>query len=222
MLLILLFSRVYVTVGYNTKTDSAPSVKISYLFLKFGILPKKQKKINLRDYSYKNFTKSESKRRQEKQGKASKKTKTSKKTKSASRSETDAAETKKDEKKNTVAFLWDIRELIFDTLKRFPSKLRLDVSRLKINVGAKDAASAAITYGIITEAVGAILAVLDCFTNVKRKFKNEVEILPDFVSGKIDADVLIRLSISPASMLSLAFGFVCGFVSKIIKKNITK
>lgn len=225
VLLILLYGRVYVTVGYNTERDTEPRITVSYLFLSFGILPKKKKKIKLRDYSYKNFKRSEEKRLAEKKKEASKKKDASKKSKktaakTASADKKDGTKAQGPKKKNVVAVLWDIKDLIFDTLKRFPSKLRLDISRLKLCVGGKDAATAAITYGVVTEAVGAVLAVLDCFIKVKRGYKKEVEILPDFTSGKINADVLIRVSITPAAVLSLVFGFIGGFAIKFVKKNI--
>lgn len=227
VLLILLYSRVYVTVGYNTEQDAEPTISISYLFFKFGILPKKKKKIKLRDYSYKKFKRSEEKRRTEKEKEAIKKKKASKKSKktatktaSSNSAEKEASQKQGQQKKNVVSVLWDIKDLIFDTLKRFPSKLRLDISRLKLSIGGKDAATTAITYGVVTEAVGAILAVLDTFIKVKRNYKKEVELLPDFTSGKIKADVLIRVSITPAAVISLIFGFIGGFAIKFVKKNI--
>lgn len=226
VLLILLYARVYVIIGYNSERDTEPNITVSYLFLRFGILPQKKKKINLRDYSYKNFKKAEEKRIAEKKKEALKKNEASKKTKKAASKTASSASNKKSgekaqeqQKKSVVAALWEIKDLIFDTLKRFPAKLRLDISRLKINVGSKDAATTAITYGIVTEAVGAVLAVLDNFVNVKREYKKEVEILPDFTSGKITADVLIGVSITPAALLSLIFGFIGGFVIKFVKKN---
>lgn len=238
VLLILLYSRVCVTVRHDTSGGDEPEIYVSYLFFKFGISPKKKKKVNLRDYTYKNFQKSEKKRLKKERLKAEKakakaeKKETEKKAREQARQAAKAAkkapsgasgapsapseEPKK--KKNVVAFIWEIKDLIFDALKRFPTKLRLDVSRLKLRIGGKDAATTAITYGAVTEAVGALLVVLESFMKVRRGHENEIEIIPDFTSGKIDADVLIRVSISPAGVLSVVFGFIKGYIAHLFRK----
>lgn len=238
VLLILLHSRVRVTVKHNTDSGDEPEIYVSYMFLKFGISPKKKKRVNLRDYSYKRFQKSEKKRLKKESRKAEKakakaaKKEADKKAREAARQAAKAAKKEapsqtsgtasspKEEpkKKGIVSVIWEIKHLIFDALKRFPTKLRLDVSRLKLRIGGKDAATTAITYGAVTEAVGALLVVLESFMKVKRGHENEIEIVPDFTSGKIDADVLIRVSISPAGVLSIVFGFIKGYIVHLLKK----
>ncbi len=242
VLLILLFSRVHLTVEHNTATGDEPKITVSYLFLKFKISPKPSPSVNLRDYTYKNFQKSE-KKRLKKEAKSAEKAKAkalkkeaakkakadakeaSKKAKkdarSAPPSEKPNTSAEKDEpkkKKSVISFIWEIKHLLLKMVTKFPSKLRLDVTRLKLRVGGKDAATAAITYGAVTEAVGALLVVLESFIKVKRGVENDIEIVPDFLSGKIDADILIRVSIAPAGVLSVVFGFIGGLISHYIKK----
>ncbi len=239
VLLILLFSRVKLTVEHNTAAGDEPKITLSYLFLKFRLSPKPAPRVKLRDYTYKNFQKSE-KKRLKKEAKATEKAKVkAEKKEAAKKAKSDAKAAAKKarqdakkapvgsqpktedvpkQKKSVVSFIWEIKHLLLAMLKKFPSKLRLDVTRLKLRVGGKDAATAAITYGAVTEAVGALLAVLESFMKVKRGAEHEIEIVPDFLSGKIDADVLIRVSIAPAGALSVVFGFIGGLISHYIKK----
>lgn len=229
VILLLLHCRVYVNVAYKTDGDAELSLSLSYLFLKIPLMPKKEKKIRLRDYSYKNYQKRK-KKETEKARRAKKKAdeKAAKKKANKSASSTDTSKTKTEasapkKKKSVVYVIYEIRDVIFDVLKRFPSKFRLDVSRLKIRVGGSDAASAAITYGVVTEAVGALLTILEeCSFMRRRAREHEIMITPDFCSGKIDADVKIRLSIKPASVLSLAFRFIKGFISRRLSASIRK
>ncbi len=241
VLLILLYSRVRVTVKHDTASGEEPQITISYLFLRINLSPKAPRSVDLRDYTYKRFQKAEKKRLKaearaaekakikEEKKEAAKKAKAEAKAaakkakkdaKNAPATQNRADSAKKPEKKKTgvIPLIWDIKHLIFRVLVKFPTKLRLDVSRLHLRVGGKDAATAAITYGAVTEAVGALLAVLDSFMKVKRDCKNEIEIVPDFLSGKIDADIHICVSIAPAGVLSVVFGFIGGLIAHFIKK----
>lgn len=238
-LLILLYARVRVTVRHNTANGDEPDITVSYLFLRFRLSPKKKKRVNLRAYSYKRFQKSEAKRLEKERKKAAKAKEKAAKKEAAEKAEKEARKARKAsaksqstqpgspsqtqndapvKKKSIVSVIWEIKHLIFAALKKLPTKLRLDVSRLKLRIGGKDAATTAITYGAVTEAVGALLAVLESFMKVRRGCENEIEIVPDFTSGKIDADILIRVSVSPAGVLSVVFGFIKGYVVHLIKK----
>lgn len=215
--LILLFSRAGITVSYNTK-KAPDSVKlyVSYIFFKIAIFPKNEK-IRLSDYTYK-----KSEKRKNKAEKKEKKKKDTSNTASHT-SPNSAKKAKQKKKTDTVRILIDIRELIFDTLKAFPGKLRLDISRLHLNVGCENAASTAITYGAVTQAVGTVLTLLEeSPVKIKRGHKYDVMITPDFVSGKTDANIKIKFSIRPASVISIGLKFIVGFFKYKLSKTETK
>ncbi len=223
VLLLLLHSRVYVTFAYRTDDKASLSMDLSYLFFKLRLIPKKEKKVRIKDYSHKSLQKK--KRREEKKAEKEKaksaKKEAAKKTpapKSGAAGEKKPEEEPKKKGKNVVFAILEIRDLIFDAIGRFPGKFRLDVNRLIINVGGKDAAATAVTYGIVTEAVGALLTLLETGMKMRRGSVNDIMITPDYLSGRIDADVKIRLSIKPASVLEIALRFVVGYLSRMIKK----
>lgn len=230
VVMLLLHCRVYVNVAYSTDKDAELSLSVSYLFIRIPILPKKEKKVRLHDYSYKNYQKRKKKEaakaeRAKKKAELKAAKKTAKKNgnpKDANTAGNSVSTPAKKKKKSVVYIIYEIRDLIFDFLIRFPSKFRLDVNRLKIRVGGADAATAAITYGVVTEAVGALLTILEECSFLRRGREHEIMITPDFHSGAIDADINIRLSIKPASVLALAFRFVKGFVSRQITVFIRK
>ncbi len=223
LLLLLLHSRVYVTFAYRTDGGSSLTIDLSYLFFKLRLMPKKEKKVRIKDYSYKNLQKK--KRREEKKtekakAKKAKKAAVKKKTAGGGSGNGNKEVSSKQKKKNksVVSAILEIRDLLFDVISRFPGKFRLDVNRLVISVGGKDAAATAVTYGVVTEAVGALLTLLESGIRLRRGGVNDIMITPDYLSGRIDADVKIRLSIKPASVLEIAFRFIVGYVSKKIKQ----
>lgn len=228
VVLLLIHSRVYINFKYNTSAEDSLCVSISYLFLKIPVIPKKEKRVRVRDYTYKKAQRRLKKAAEAEEQKRLKSEKKAEAKKSASPGKSDATAKKDDnggkktKKKGVVSVVYEIRQIIFDILKRFPSKFRLDVNRLHIRVGGSDAAKTAITYGVITEAVGALVTLLEECSFLRRGRENDIMIVPDFCSGTIDADVFVRLSIKPASVLALIFRFIKGFVSHKISTTITE
>ncbi len=229
VILLMLHSRVYINFKYNTAAEDSLYVSISYLFLKIPVIPKKEKKVRVRDYTYKKAQRrikktaeAEEKKKLKSQKKAEAKKASAPSAQESDNTKIDNVGKKKKKKEGVVSAVYEIREIIFDILKRFPSKFRLDVNRLHVRVGAADAAKTAITYGVVTEAVGALVTLLEECSFLRRGHENDVMITPDFCSGTIDADVFVRLSIKPASVLALAFRFIRGFISHKVSSTITE
>lgn len=223
---ILLCSRVGVILSYNTEKETdALGVTVSYLFMRIKLLPN-EKKVKLSDYTYKKVQKRKAKALfKEEKKKASKKDEQKEKKpngKSDKNAKSAAAPTE-NKKTNVVKLLYDIKDLIFEVIKTFPTKLRLDISRLKLKIGCDDAAKTAITYGAVTEAVGAIITLLESSPiKTKRGYGHEIMVTPDFLSGKIDADVKIKISIAPSAVLGIGLRFVFGFIKYKLSNLKTK
>ncbi len=245
LITVLLCHRVGIIVSYNSeKEEDAVGLTVSYLFMRIKLLPKNNR-VKLSNYTYKKVQKREAKARlkaekkaeadrlkkeQKEAEKAKKKAdreaaKKAKKKKNKSKKPPQSAPAPEEKKKtNAVKLIWDIKELIFDVIKRFPHKLRLDISRLRLRIGCGDAATTAVTYGAVTEGVGALITLLECSAiKTVRGHGHDIMIVPDFISGKIDADIKIKLSIAPSAVISLGMRFIWGFIKyKIssIKNNI--
>lgn len=208
---LLLLCRIYIYLSY---CDGDIVLSVRYAFLRVRLMPSKEGKIRLGDYTYEKIKKKESAKKAKK--KQDRKTESKK---SATVKKHQAAGTGVDEpKKSVVATLFELREIIFDVLKRAPGKLRLEIKRLLLSVGAGDAASTAVTYGALTQAAGAALTLAEEHADVRIK-RGAVMIIPDFLSGKIDADVSVRLSVRVGSIAGLGIRFVINFLKLRMQKT---
>lgn len=200
---ILLVNRIYINVSYKGGDDGGDSgdggdsagifVSVRYLFVKIKLSPKKEKKIRISDYTYKKTHKNKT---------ASKK--------KAAKAKTSVMEKSSghENKLSALGSVSEIKEIVLRLLSMFFKHLRIDIKRIHISIGCGDAAATAITYGVVTQAAGALLTVLDEIVNIKRGMRTEVEITPDFLQPKITADIRLRFSISCAGALALFFKFI--------------
>ncbi len=208
---LLLLCRIYVSFSY---CGGSIVMYVRYAFLRIRLMPSKEGKIKLGSYTYEKVKKKAAEKRAPKK----KERKTEPKKKTAVKKNQAADIGGNEAKKNAVAMLFELREIIFDVLKRAPGKLRLEIKRLRLSVGAGDAASTAVTYGAITQAAGAALTLAEEHADVRIK-RDAVMIVPDFLSGKIDADVSVRLSVRVGSIAALGVRFVINFLKLKVQKN---
>lgn len=186
---------------------------VRYGPFRIRIMPKKPKKIKLSDYSYKKTHKKKKKKKEEPEPK--KKTKAKKKKKTEP---TEGEAEKKEGGINVLGLLLDLRGAILDVLKRFPKKLRLVIYRLRITVATDNAASTAITYGEVTQGVGAALTLAQAKADVRVK-DDAVMIAYDFLSDKITADVKLSLSIRVGSVVYIGLRFVFNFIKVFLSQR---
>ena len=204
----LLLLRVKIVIEYQEEL----TLYIRILFFKIKIIPKKEKKIKISDYTKKKIAKrqklSEEKEKKKKQKKAEK---------SAAK-----AEAKKNPKKKEKPPILDtirlIRVLLSIFLKRFFGHLRIDLARLNITVAADDAAKCAIMYGYICQSVAYTVELLDRFTNLRRNDNTEISVTPDFTSEKLAVDIHIAFSLTIGQVFDILFKTAFGFVKNKLEK----
>ena len=97
----------------------------------------------------------------------------------------------------------------------FFKHLRLDVSKIIVIVGGKDAAAAAINYGIISQSVAYLLDFLDNNLNVHKNRKGEINVLCDFTSEKTVYDVFISASLNTWQIIDIAITLVYNYFNGI-------
>ncbi len=199
LLCVILFARIKLVF----ELDGDMSLRVSYLFLNIRLVPSPTGKIKLGDYTYEKTHKKKKSKKAAK--KTSKKSGTSKKQSTKGEPQTDSPSG------GAVKLLYELRDVIISTVKRVPGKLRLNIYRLYIDVGGSDAAVTAVTYGVVVQAVGAVLALAESYADV-RVSKNAVMILPNYISGKLAASVRVKLSVRVSSVLGLGLRFIFGFI----------
>ncbi|MCD7943650.1 MAG: hypothetical protein LUH43_01945 [Clostridia bacterium] len=217
----LLFARIKIKISYNTISSSEVGddikLSVSYLFVRLKILPAKEKKIRLRKFTYK---KTHPKKKKAEKAATEKKKKQKKKKGAAASATKKGSPEKKEETEGSggiVRIISQISDIISDVIGRFPSKLRLDILHFYLSVGGRDAMSAAITYGAAVEAVGAALTMLECSpVDTHRPREECYRIEPDFVSGKIKADIRLALSIRAGSLIRLGLSLIVRSVVRLI------
>ncbi len=180
------------------------------------ILPKKQKKIRLRDYTpraVERRRKKEEKRAAKKERRAAKKE--AKKAKGASG--------KKEKKKTDVlATVRLIAAAVKTAVSRFGKHLRVRVARLHLAVATGDAASTAILYGAVSQTVAYTAALLDSTSTLKNPAKSDVRIYADYLSEKTSADIEIGFSLRVWQLLDILFRSGFSIIRQMIRANAEK
>ncbi len=203
----LLISRVKLSLSYKDASDGGDlSLTVRYTLLRLRLVPSKKGKIKLGDYTYE---KTHKKKKEKPKASAAKKAKAKRRA---------PEEEEAGAKSGVTAILWELKDVILDIIKRVPGKLRLNIKRLRLSVGAEDAAKTAINYGTVTQAVGAALTLASEHADVRIK-KRAVLIEPDFLSGKLRADVDVMLSFRVGSVFGLALRFVWNFIKLRISSS---
>ena len=172
------------------------TLTLSILFLKFRLFPANGKKVRISDYSRKSTKK--------------RKRKTSKTQKS------EVSPQKSTEEKGILEKLEGLKKLLSILLKNTFGHLKIRTSRIRILVATGDAASTAILWGAVNNAVVFILEMLDNFGKLNYQKQDVIEVTPDFISEKTTADIRIDFSLRVWQIIDIALKT---FVSYIKSKN---
>lgn len=182
---LLLLLRVRVIFLYR----SSPRAYISVLFFRFPLYPKKKKKVHPSDYTYRKHKKRLSKQRKKRTQKAN------------------ASANLPKKKPPFRAQLRFFTGVIRNLYPRFLRHFRMDVTRLHIRVGGPDAATTAITTGLVSQAVAFLLEFLSLHTNVRPSHRADVAVTPDFLSERCTADCKIVFSLRICRIIGLGIRF---------------
>lgn len=100
-------------------------------------------------------------------------------------------------------------------LDKFGKHLRIRVKELRLAVGGEDAAGIAYQYGVVSQCVAYLLALLDRFSRLRVK-SNSVSVTADFLSEKSRANIKICFGISLGGLITAALGTVWGFLRETV------
>lgn len=200
-LLILLFIALLLFIRVKLQIDQSGGnlrLRLKVLGIPFTLSPKKEKKIKLRDYSYRSMQKKKRKAEKAKLKAEEKEEKASKKT----------------EKTSVTDKISGLFPLVKTIVGRFFRYLRVDVTKVHVNVATGDAASTAVLYGAVTQAVAALLDLTDKLPNVRTGYTPDVAVAADFLSEKTSADVDISFSIVVWQVLATLIRALIGYIKK--------
>ncbi len=201
--------RARITVEYNDEIRL--SVKV--LFIKIGILPKKQKKKSSpRSMSKKKAQKIRAQLEKKAEKKRQKELEKQKK-KQQKKQQKDAE--KKQGKKKKKLSLSDILGLVkmaTDVLRTvvttFFSHLRVDVARCHIKLALGDAATTAIAYGAVSEAAVKLFEALDGLKGFDSPEAQDISINADFLGEATTVDIKVSVSLRVWHLFHVLFAAI--------------
>lgn len=183
------------------------SLWVNAFGIRINILPKKQKKYKLSDYTPKKIARRDKKKAKKDAKKAAKKAEKNKKKaaeKKLSREEKKALKKSKKASRpsirDSVSLFADIAKLFFSG---FFSHLHFHIARIKVRVGSDDAAKTAILYGAIYASLRPVLTLIDRISNLHRVDKAEIDIQPDYLSEELKLDMKLGFSMSLGGLLGV-------------------
>ena len=198
-----------ITIGYSEEI----SLTVKVLGIKIRILPAKSKK------GPQSMSPKKAKKIREKLLKKKKKKNEASRKKAAAKAEAKEHPQPK-QKKSLSEILYIIklvRALVAKVIKKFFGHLRIDIARIKVNVATGDAASTAIAYGAVTQAINLLFPVLQQIKNFKLPDDSEIDVRADFVSDSMTMDLELSFSLRIWHLFSVAFGALGTLIGFLIK-----
>ena len=177
------------------------SLTVKVLFLKFRILPSKEKKQSRRMSEKKAAKMRDSLRKKQQKKAIAKKQK---------------EDSKKDKKKKsiseTISDVKLITDIVLAVLKKFFGHLQIRISRIKMIIATEDAATTAIAYGAITQSMNILLPALESVKNFKKLKSSEIDVRTDFLADSPTFDVEISFAIRVWHIFDVAFAALGKFI----------
>jgi hypothetical protein len=114
----------------------------------------------------------------------------------------------KKEKKSPGEIL-DIVSLVANLVKKVIGKffghLKIKLARIRLKIATGDAATTAITYGAVTQAINVFFPLLDQIKTVKTPDAKQIEVSADFCSEESEIDIKISFALRVWHLFHVAF-----------------
>jgi hypothetical protein len=217
--IILLFLVFLLTIKATVTIVYAGEVQLflRVLFIKIRLVPAKKKKYP-KSMSAKKAQKIKAKAAKKKAKKLAKK-----KEKELAKEEEKKAVAKgevKKEKKSPGEIL-DIISLVANLIKKVVGKffghLTIKLARIELKIATGDAATTAITYGAVTQAINLLFPVLDNIKTVKTPDAKQIDVVADFCSEESEIDIKISFGIRVWHVFHVIFSALGELIKYLFK-----
>ena len=98
-----------------------------------------------------------------------------------------------------------VANLIKQVVGKFFGHLTIKLARIRLKIATGDAATTAITYGAVTQAINLLFPVLDNIRTVKTPNAKQIEVLADFCSEESEIDIKISFGLRVWHIFHVAF-----------------
>ncbi len=195
------------------KFDGQPEIVVKVLGIPFKLVPRK-KKIKLRAFSAKKYRRMLL--RDEENARKAEEKKRLKDAEKKAKKEAEKAEKKRKKEEGIKELeanpIKVLLRIVFKVLARFARHIRIDVFKIRISVGGSDATAVAMLYGVLSQSVWYVAEALDQVVHFKLKGERDISVFPDYLSGKLEADIHVAVRLRVIHVLDTALFFLIGFV----------
>jgi len=202
--------RIHIIIGYADEI----TLHVRFLFLRLRILPTKKKEKPMRGMSEKKAQKIRQKLRKKAQKKEQ-----------AQLQKKQKKEQKKQlpKDKKSIAEILDLVHMVLKLVRavigRFMRHLRIKLVRLHVVVATGDAASTAIGYGAVTQAVNVLFPLLEKVRPLEKLQNVDVLVTSDFTKDAPELDVNIEFSLALWHIFSVAFAALGAFIRHMLSPD---
>ena len=189
-IVLILCAPVCATVEY----DGEFRVFVSYIFLRFRVVPAKPK---------------DGKKKKQREKKAEEQQK-------AGTEEKKSLGEKLDKLKDTVESVRGLISAAGRPLKLLLKSITVFLFDMRIVIAGDDAAKTGENYG---KACAIAYQILEQLRRFKRPWRERVDIRPDFIRQESEVYVKAKIGITPAAVIAAAVEFAFGYLAMIIKKK---
>jgi len=205
-----LFLRVKVEIGYADEV----TLRLRILGIPIRILPSSKKKKKERGMSARKAQKI-----REKLQKKSDKKKIAKAEKKKAKEEKKKTKEKKSVQE-IVGLIHMIIQLVEIVIGRFFRHLRIHIARIHVVIATGDAATTAIGYGAVTQAINVLFPILEQVRNFPKLKKADINVRADFEKESPELDILLGFSIRIWQVFHIAFGALFTFIKHMFKNKV--
>jgi hypothetical protein len=202
-ILLLLIILLIIPVGIRIKYDKDFSMFVTAGLIKVRILPGKEKKIKISDYSEKKLRRQREKQKRRQEKKARKKKRKEPEEKKEKKDSVLAARLKNiDTAPDMIAELYDMLMIVSD---KFAKRLTVKVFRLDAIIGSDNAAKTAILFGGATSLASCFSAFLDQHMTLKKRRGASINVAPDFLAEKPLLSADVQMTVTLGGMFTFLF-----------------
>ena len=131
------------------------------------------------------------------------------------------AQGKVQKEKKSPGEILDIISLVANLIKKVIGKffghLTIKLARIKLKIATGDAATTAITYGAVTQAINLLFPVIDKIKTVKTPNAKQIDVVADFCSDESEIDIKICFGIRVWHIFHVAFAALGEFIKYLFK-----
>ena len=224
-LALLVFLVLSTPIGLYIRYDGTFSVKFGIWFLKFPIVPKKEKKRKtprLSAFTYEKHKKRLLSERRKAEKKAAKKTKKKQKSEKIKDKASETANQAKKPLGERLTSVFDFVKFVLGEFPRLASYIRTEIKTAHISVGTGDAAKTAELYGAVCAGLSLLIELLGRKTRLRKIKKDAVSVSADFLGDKSVAQLDISMKISVFSVLRAGCHTLAWFIGKKVAQAANK